>query len=178
MRNDNENYSSFIFNLLSDQNDIIYSNPTSFKGNDFYAIIRSNSLVSHLTHYKTVYTYTDKLYKTYRLERENVNEYHSYLEGYEKDESHKKTFYRYITNDYIIVDENGNLVMSEDYCKKEFCKLIYLTKKEEPEVVDNPKTYDSLYDYITLFIMSFIVLMYFIVKKCHTNYKSNIVESI
>ena len=96
------------------------------------------------------------------------------MDGYIKDESTKKTFYRYITNDYIILDENDNIVSNEDYCIKEFCRLIYITKEPE-EIPENPQTYDGICNYIILLTNSLIVL---IVKICHTIKKSSFVESI
>ena len=165
------------FNLISENNDIIYYTSLSFNGKSDYTMFNSNMLMSNLNHSKVYYIYTDKLYKTYNLEKEYVNEYYKELDGYQKDESTKKTFYRYITNDYIVVNEDGDLITNEDYCIKNFCKLLYLVEKEEPKIIENPKTLDNIYNYILVLFICFVSLL-IIVKKCHMIKKSNIVESI
>ena len=176
LNDDSNNRVSIKYNLITENDDVIYNNDIYFSGKIYYTVTY-DVLLSNLNHYKKFYSYTDKLYKTYNIERENINEYCSSLDGYVKDESTKKTFYRYITNDYIIVDENNDLVINENHCHKNFCKLIYLIKQEENEKVENPKTYDSISNMFILLIISILTLI-FIVKKCHTNKKSNIVESI
>ena len=56
--------------------------------------------------------------------------------------------------------------------------ITYLTEiLSKNETIDNPKTYDGISKIIILLIISILTLI-FIVKKCHTNKKSNIVESI
>ena len=177
MKDDSNSRVTINYNLISENNDIIYYTNLSFSNKSDYTMFNSNTLMSNLHHSKKYYTYIDKLYKTYNIERENVNEYYANLDGYIKDEETKKTFYRYITNDYIIVDENDNIVTDDSHCRKNFCRLIYLVEQEENEIIENPKTYDGISKIIILLIISILILI-FIVKKCHTNKKSNIVESI
>jgi hypothetical protein len=176
LNDDSNNKVSVNYSLITENDDIIYHNDIYFSGKIYYTVTH-DVLLSNLQHLKKYYTYTDKLYKTFNVEKENVYEYYANLDGYIKDEESKKTFYRYITNDYIIVDENDDLVIDEDHCHKNFCKLIYLIKQEETEIIKNPKTYDSIINIFIILIISFLTLI-LIVKKCHTNKKSNIVESI
>lgn len=165
MKSDSNNKVTFNFNLITENNDIIYYTNSSFLKSAYYIEFGKNVLRPNLFHSKTYYTYTDKLYKTYNIEKEYINEYYSNLDGYIKDESSKKTFYRYITNDYIIVDENDNIVTNESHCNKEFCKIIYLNNNEQ---IDNPKTYDGI-NKLTILLISSIIILIIIVKKCHMN---------
>lgn len=72
------------------------------------------------------------LYKTYKTKK-------NYLDGYYKnnpnikDENDYKTYYRYITNDYVVVNEKGSVVKSDDYCVKEICMLLYIEPKKSIE---------------------------------------------
>ncbi len=193
------------FNFISDANHIIYyANYGVFLCQTQNCTLNPNKdiLRDSLYHSEIVYTYTDILYKTYRLDREYTSEYLVSKEGYEKDVNSKKTFYRYITNEYIIVDSAGNIVTDDHYCDKSFCKLIFLDQPatpedpipepepepepspepemEEPliESIINPKTYDGINDFIILFIVSGITLVYFIVEKRRMIKKSKNVESI
>lgn len=198
-------YEQINFNFIADTNAVIYyveygvtlCQVQNCTLNPNKSVIREN-----FYHDKSVYTYKDKLYKTYRMNRDITDEYLAYKEGYEKDLDSEKTFYRYITNEYIIVDSLGNIVTDDHYCDKSFCKIIFLKNEvinndepdpeddptlepaviddviDEEEIIDNPNTYDPLYDFIVLFIISGISLTYFIVEKCRTIKKSKNVESI
>ena len=70
--------------------------------------------------------------------------YNNYKEGYYKLENDYKTYYRYITNDTVVVDSQNNFVTNLDYCKKEKCYIIKLDKyrniEEEPEIPEEPET--------------------------------------
>lgn len=170
------------FNFISDANDIIYY--VNYKidlcqTQNCTLNPRKNILMDSLYHSRIMYKYKDKLYKTFRVNKEYDEEYASEKEGYQKDISTKKTFYRYITNDYIILDAYGNIVTDDYYCEKSFCKAVFIKKEEtvedekpvendEEEITSNPKTCDPLYDFIILFITSFLAGSYFIVKKCRT----------
>ena len=54
-----------------------------------------------------------------------------------------KTYYRYITNDAVVVDSQNNFVTDLGYCVKEKCYIIKLDKyrniEEEPEVPEEPE---------------------------------------
>ena len=69
--------------------------------------------------------------------------YSNYKEGYYKLENDHKTYYRYITNDAVVVDSQNNFVTDLGYCVKEKCYIIKLDKyrniEEEPEVPEEPE---------------------------------------
>ena len=50
--------------------------------------------------------------------------YSNYKEGYYKLENDHKTYYRYITNDAVVVDSQNNFVTDLGYCVKEKCYII------------------------------------------------------
>ena len=123
-----------------------------------------------------VYRYTDKLYKTYKIVKEYTVDYYNEMDGYIKDESTKKAFYRYIKNKYIIVDYYGRKVTDENYCLKNKCTIKILSEHIE----ENPKTGDFVhYSFIVLFITIVIIslLLYIFYKKIVSN-KSSFVESL
>ncbi len=70
--------------------------------------------------------------------------YNNYKEGYYKLENNHKTYYRYITNDAVVVDSQNNFVTDLGYCVKEKCYIIKLDKyrniEEEPETQEKPNT--------------------------------------
>jgi hypothetical protein len=161
-------------NLISDSEDIIYYKEYDIRGYKKDCIISYyGGLISNFEHEKIYYQYKDKLYNTYRIRKKYEKEYYANLEGYEKDENSIKTFYRYLTNEYIFTDYNNTIIKDSRYCDKHMCRLVYLTKKEE-KIISNPKTYDEIYNYIILLIICLIL----IVRKCRTNKSSSIVESI
>ena len=111
----------------------------------------------------TFYTYSKKLYKTYDVNIIKNDEYLKELDGYIKDESTKKTFYRYVTDEYVYVNIFSNTIVDEKYCYKRFCTKIKVTKKdipkEEPKeekVIYNPKTIDTIYEDLIILIISVI----------------------
>ena len=91
---------------------------------------------------------------------EETEEYYAILEGYERIDSSKKTFYRVINNDYVVFDRNWELVTDLSKCVKVFCTQIFIKKyeipqeeeppkpKEEEEIIINPETYDGIYNYL------------------------------
>lgn len=106
--------------------------------------------------YIPVYKYTDKLYKTYKLEKEYTDDYYSYLDGYIKDEATLRKYYRFIMNDYVFINKDYELVTNENYCSKEVCFVRY-----QEEEIENPKTNDSIY----LYSSSLILIVFLIIKK-------------
>ena len=65
-------------------------------------------------------------YKWYKFENGKINyinEYHTSYDGYEKDMSSARTYYRYITNDKVVVDYKNDLVKDETYCRQNYCYL-------------------------------------------------------
>ena len=115
---------------------------------------------------------------------EETDDYYSELEGYIRIDDSLKTFYRVINTDYVVFDNNGNLVYDLNKCIKRFCMKIQLEKYEiheeeeetpiEPheEIIINPDTYDGIYNYYILFTIS-TVLLIIILKN-----KSSYVESL
>ena len=159
--------------------DIYFNDYKSNNESKDVLVISKDSLKSKLVQFIPVYSYHDTVYKTYRIEKEYTSEYYSELDGYIKDESTMKTFYRYITNKYIIVDGYGNAVKDMSYCAKNFCALELL---DEPETKneENPKTGDFIhYSFLILFISLIIIslLLYIFYKKIANN-KSSFVESL
>lgn len=115
-----------------------------------------------------------KWYKIENDERIETEEYYDYLEGYEKIEETKKTFYRVINSEYIVLDASGRLVKDYHYCDKHICietKVEPFVPKEveeetpdipEPtkppeEVIINPNTFDPIYVYYSLLFVCIIV---------------------
>ena len=150
------------FNILNSENEIFSINVRDM-----------NAKLSQLI---PVYRYTDKLYKTYKITKEYTTDYYNEMDGYIKDESTKKTFYRYIKNKYIIVDYYGRKVIDESYCLKNKCTIKILSEHIE----ENPKTGDFVhYSFMVLFITIVIIslLLYIFYKKIVSN-KSSFVESL
>lgn len=116
---------------------------------------------SYVNQYMEVYKVTDKVYKTYKLEREYTSDYYPNLDGYIKDESTLKKYYRFLLNDYIIVDNDGNIV-KDGNCFKETCYIKYLDYKEE---IENPKTGDNIYKYLTNSSILLVILVILLNKK-------------
>ncbi|MBR4178506.1 MAG: hypothetical protein IKR57_04075 [Bacilli bacterium] len=164
------NTNSFIeFSLVSSDGFQIYSGRYRFY-NDTIEIKKEDLIESE---FKTAenFFYTDKLYKTYLIEREETDEYLKECPGYIRIDESKKTFYRYIKNDYVIVSTSGSVVEDESYCIKNFCMIEYLEYKEEkedkPKVVKltNPKTYDGVEKYYILSIVSVILIILLLFHK-------------
>lgn len=85
-------------------------------------------------------------YKWYKFENNRIiytDEYFTEYEGYMKDEASAKTFYRYITDEIIIVGNNNKIITDESYCDKNFC---FIVKSTEPTMVDLSEKEDNLYE--------------------------------
>ena len=95
---------------------------------------------------------------TGEITRETTTEYYAELEGYTRIDESVKTFYRYITSEYVLLDGNGRLVEDENYCVKDYCTMLYITIPEDEEI-ENPKTGDITYTYLTVTGISLIVLI-------------------
>ena len=193
---DCKNDNTFNFNYLSNDEYSIYNN--TFKVENCIMEIKPSSLNPNLIKSQTYYTYIDKLYKTYNIDRQETEEYYKDYndKSYSKLESSKKMFYRYITNDVVIFDALGNLVEDpEEYCKKQYCQAIENKieiiepkipedKKEIPKKVNNPKTLDNIYYYFILLFLSLLIICLTMIinkkkiKKIKVNNKSSFVESI
>ncbi len=91
------------------------------------------SYAVNLTQSVTMYSFKDKIYKTYNINKEYLDDYLNNAEGYIKDESDYKTFYRYITSSYILTDLSGNLIDRDtnSYCEKYPCFMKYVKKKSK-----------------------------------------------
>ena len=168
---DNEN-DLMIFKYLTNDDKEMFTCNFDLKQKPYQV---NNLLLSKVSHKMTKYKYKDKLYKTYEIEKEVTEEYYVTLDGYKKIEDSKKTFYRYITNDYLVIDGYNNIVEDpERYCVKSFCTIVYLTKpnvpeqeetveeeppKETPKIPSNPKTLDNIYYYMMALLMSFTILI-------------------
>ncbi len=99
--------------------------------------------------------------ETNEIEREETEEYYKELDGYIRIEESKKTFYRYITNDRVLIDGHGNLVYNINYCIKNYCSRVALPKKPEgsPNEIENPKTYDNIFVFMILGFISFVSII-------------------
>lgn len=119
--------------------------------------------------YIPVYKYTDKLYKTYKLEKEYTTDYYKEYDGYIKDESTLRKYYRFIMNDYIILDKNKNIITNSEYCSKEACIIKYQDKE-----IENPKTSDNIYLYSSSFILviALIIKKYLVLSKCNKSFNN------
>ena len=109
-----------------------------------------------------------KWFKIENDERIETEEYYNFLEGYEKIEESKKTFYRVINSKYIILGPRGEVVYDSNYCIKIFCTAVainpYVPPEENPpeepiEEIVNPNTSDPLHLYYYSFIVAFVVLI-------------------
>ena len=132
--------------------------------------IEKENLTEYTHRSENNYFYIDKLYKTYIIEQEITDEYLKNCSGCTRIDDSKKTFYRYIKNDYVIIDTFGNVVDGDDACLKNFCMIEYLEYKEEKPKekvvkVNNPKTYDGVDKYIILSIISTLLIIMFMFHK-------------
>ncbi len=139
------------------------------------------------------YKYKQKLYRTYDIERVYADDYHTYMEGYIKDEDNYIVYYRSILDDIIYYNLHNQIVESE-YCQsKEFCtsrirvknevlppeeeQIIEAKENQEKEVLDLetnvideikvPKTMDNIMWYVIaciIIINLFLILFYYIKK--------------
>lgn len=116
------------------------------------------------TYKLNVYKYIDKLYKTYSIKKIYADDYYSNLEGYIKDESTKKIFYRYIK--YKMVIYKGNeIVESFKECGKSSC-IVEFVEIEYPKEEIPPKTYDGFNIILVIIPIIIILLIVFYIIKC------------
>lgn len=135
----------------------VYSKKITFNKCDSCKLeININDLRSYRNQYIPIYKYTDKLYKTYDLEREYTKDYYTEYEGYIKDESTLRKYYRFIMNDYVIVNRSGKIITDSNDCIKELCLIKYQYKE-----IENLKTGDNIY----LYSSSLILIVFLIIKK-------------
>lgn len=82
---------------------------------------------------------------------EYIDEYYTELEGYTKDEASITTFYRYITNDTIIMDQHNEIVYDLDYCDNHFC---YTKMNPVPAMIDlsdkQEQNYPDIHAYVDI----------------------------
>lgn len=126
---------------------------------------------------KPIYIQSEDRYLWYReiinnetneIEREETNEYYKELEGYIKIEESLKTFYRYVTNEFVLYDGKGNLVYDDDDCIKEYCSMRRLPKKPDEiveEEIENPKTYDNIFLFLIISFISFVSIVLLINER-------------
>ncbi|MGM9874615.1 MAG: hypothetical protein ACI32H_01690 [Bacilli bacterium] len=162
-----EDVSALISYRSSDKYNVYQKKFIFNKCDECQMVLNVSDFKSYVNQYIEIYKVTDKVYKTYSLEREYTKEYYKYLDGYIKDEDTLKKYYRFLLNDYIIVDSKGNIV-KDGNCYKETCYIKYLDYKEE---IENPKTGDNIYKYLASTSI-LIVLLILILNK-----KSSFVES-
>ena len=162
-----EDVSALVSYRSSDKYNVYQKKIIFNKCDECQMVLKVSDFKSYVNQYIEIYKVTDKVYKTYSLEREYTKEYYKFLDGYIKDESTLKKYYRFLLNDYIIVDSKGNIV-KDGNCYKETCYIKYLDYKEE---IENPKTGDNIYKYLASTSI-LIVLLILILNK-----KSSFVES-
>lgn len=162
----NSDYSRLMSVSLISKDDYVLFRKNFSSINNEASISGRNGYSEFLNREVIKYTYTDKLYKTYDIIKEIGNEYKKEDSDCEIVPESKKTFYRYVTNDYVIVDASGNVLSNSDYCIKSFCRIIYLNKKEpvkeeiKEKEIENPKTGDNI-NYLLLFFMISIIFLLF-----------------
>lgn len=147
----------FTFNLLANEKYSLYGYYINYGGEVGTKTVSYDisTLVNTLRHYETTYTCRDKLYKVNYIEKKYLDGYFTNVDDYIKDENNKKTYYRYITNEYVILNADGKLVNDEKYCIKEYCLLYYINKKDE---IINPKTGDDFVKNVFVLIIFFLVI--------------------
>ena len=126
-------------------------------------------------------------YKWYTFEDNQIvyiDEYHAeYEEGYLRDDASETTFYRYITNSYVLLDKNNQLVYDSSYCSKNFC---FSKMFVEPEMVDMSEKTENKYENAEIYeytsevvpmtgdtimysligiVLSLILIIFYIIKK-------------
>ena len=124
-------------------------------------------------------------YKWYRFENgevEYTDEYYTNLEGYTRDDKSATTFYRYIMGN-LLLDAHNNIIYNDDYCRWNFCYLIYyheptlvetsgknLNEYTEDDIVEiesvaAPFTFDGITQYFIIGFISLLLTTVIIVTK-------------
>lgn len=153
------NKSTFMLGLLSDDDHKLFRIKYTLDSDSIN--VDERNLMKNFARIATKYTYIDKLYKTYEIDRLVTDDYYKEYDDYQKIDSSETIYYRYITNDRVLVDGWGNLVTDKYYCNKEECYVKYVVReeKEENPPTENPKTIDNINIYICLFLASFMILI-------------------
>lgn len=120
-----------------------------------------------------IYKYIDKYYKTYKVKKTYKDEYYASLDGYVKDESTKKIFYRYLKYKKVYYTSKGRSENPED-CKGKSSCIIMLEEIEYPEIpkekeeIEVPKTLDnfSIGSFIISIFFFISIVVYLIRLKC------------
>lgn len=140
-----------------------------------------------------VFIESEVRYKWYKFEDNQIvylDEFYTEFDGYIKDVGSETTFYRYITNDYILMNKNNEIVYDEGYCRKNFC---FSKMFVEPNMVDMsgkienkyenadvyqytsevvPMTGDTIiYSVIGIFVSLILIAIYVIKKKKNMSYE-------
>ena len=172
--NDESFNKTFDFSVLSSDDFKIYNN--TFTINNSFIAISTSNLNYNKIRKETTYTYIDKLYKTYDIEIEYSDDYYKELDGYIKDESSKKTYYRYITNDTVYYSDFYHIpIPDKQYCVKNRCTVV--STKKEVTIIENPQTIDNIDIYFILLIISFIIIVSVLLIRLIKR-KSSYVESV
>lgn len=117
---------------------------------------------------------------------EYIDEYYSELDGYIKDEPSARTYYRYITNEYIVLNGYNEIVVDViNYCQNEYCyKLVASdytlvetvgkdtienpyenTEMIEVDSVATPYTGDNVLKIVISLTLSLLILLSIIILK-------------
>lgn len=120
----------------------------------------------------TMYKYRDKLFRYDIYEKVYNDNFYNYLEGYEKDITTAKVFYRYKKNDLICLNENKENNTLEEPKDKIIGSL------NEKIALNIPTKIKREYNYYLIFVLTFVIItvvLYLllliykkIIKKCRT----------
>ena len=92
-----------------------------------------------------VFIQSEDRYHFYKIvdgQVEYDNGYYTELDGYIKDEASARTYYRYITNPYLIFNANNEMVLNTSYCQKSFC---YSVKNGTPIMINTLSKFENEY---------------------------------
>lgn len=116
---------------------------------------------------------------------EYIDEYYSELDGYTRDEPSARTYYRYITNQYIVLNGYNEIVDDINFCQKEYCYQLMANEFTLVETVGKdtsenpyenyemiqvnsevaPYTGDSILKIVISLLMSLIIISSIIILK-------------
>ncbi len=120
-----------------------------------------------------IYKYIDKYYKTYKVKKTYIDDYYAFLDGYTKDESTKKIFYRYLKYKKVYYTSKGKSENPEDCRGKSSCVMIleeidYPKIPKEKEEIEVPKTLDnfSMISFVISIFFFISIVIYLIRLKC------------
>ncbi len=173
-KHDPHNY--MLFQNITNKNYIVNCSEKVCKLSiDLEETIKNNAIEIPISFYK----YQDKLYKCINIEQNYLEGYHSYIEGYEKDETSKLMFYRYKINkndhllnkiDEIIYNQKETDDKNNEYIndKKSNSLISYASEK-------NTKTNQkSLVNKVLIFTIIFLLVttISLIIKKIVNKYRT------